>query len=310
MSTNLQLLILVWLTWQSVRNLAQLRLVLQGFVLGSCCAAILTMINSRGLTAVDAIRYSGAGADPNELSLTMVLSLPMAYYLCATAHTPYSRLFWLIPIPVCIVGVILTVSRVGFLTTIVALICISVWHMTSSSRMRLVPVVAGVVLIVLGFAFTPKANLERLSTIGSEVSSGSIGKRAKLWTAGMIVFHQRPLTGTGAATFADAIEPLLGENLAAHNVYVSVLTETGIIGFLIFSLALITCFMTAMHLSPPERALWLIVMVTWCIGVISLTWEYKKVTWSVFGLLIASGALPAHSPRATLRMTADRLIRQ
>src|SRR5260370_13770505 len=157
--------------------------------------------------------------------------------------------------------------------------------------MRFAPLVGGVLLLALGLTFTPKANLDRISTIGSEISSGRIGKRTQIWTAGMMVFRQHPLTGTGAATFANAVEPLIGRDLAAHNVYVSVLTETGIIGFLIFSIALITCFMTAMNLGSSERALWLIVMVIWCIGVMSLTWEYKKITWSVFGLLIASGAL-------------------
>jgi O-antigen ligase len=302
MNTNLQLLVLVWLIWQSVRDLAQLRFVLQGLVMGSCCAAILTIINSRGLgNVVDAIRYSGAGADPNELGLTMVLSLPMAYYVSATALTRFSRLLWLVPMPVCIVGVVLTVSRGGFLTTVVAMLGISIWHVASSSQMRFAPLIGGVLLLALGLAFTPKANLERIGTIGSEISSGRIGKRTQIWNAGLRVLQERPLTGVGAATFADAVEPYIGRDLAAHNVYVSVLTETGIIGFLIFSLVLITCFMTATHLGPAERFLWLIVTVIWCIGVMSLTWEYKKITWSVFGLLIATGALrerPAEYPLA------------
>ena len=289
-TTNLQLLAMVWLIWQSVRELRLLRIVLQGFVLGSCFAAILTVIKSRGLDAIDAIRFSGAGADPNELGLVMVLTIPMAYYLSATAPTRLSRLLWLSPMPLYIVGVVLTVSRGAFITTVVALLGISIWHVTSSSRMRLAPLIAGVLLLALGLFLMPKASLERIGTIESEISTGRIGKRMLIWSAGMELFRERPMTGIGAATFSNAVQPLLGRDLAAHNVYVSVLTETGIIGFLIFSLALITCFITAMHLDSSERALWLMVMVIWCIGVMSLTWEYKKVTWSLFGLLIASAS--------------------
>jgi O-antigen ligase len=105
------------------------------------------------------------------------------------------------------------------------------------------------------------------------------------------VFREHPFTGVGAATFEYEVEPIIGRTLAAHNVYVSVLTETGIIGFIIFSAAIIGCFVIGIHLRFPERALWLTVMLLWCIGVMSLTFEYKKATWAVFGLLIASAGI-------------------
>ena len=77
-------------------------------------------------------------------------------------------------------------------------------------------------------------------------------------------------------------------SLVAHNVYLSVLTETGIIGLALFLFALVTCILIGCHLGAQERALWLIVMLLWCIGVMSLTFEYKKATWAVFGMLIAT----------------------
>ena len=146
-------------------------------------------------------------------------------------------------------------------------------------------------MLVLGLAFAPKANLERIASMEAEISTGRVGKRTAIWLAGMKLFQERPLTGIGAGTFAEAVEPLIGRDLAAHNVYVSVLTETGIIGFLVLVLALLTLWIVALGLGFSERALWLIVMLIWCIGVMSLTWEYKKATWSIFGLLIASAGV-------------------
>lgn len=286
--TNLQLLLLVWVIWQSVWDLKNLRMALQGFVCGACCAAVLTFINARNLVAVDAIRYSGAGADPNELGLTLVMTLPMAYYLSRTATTFFGQWLWLVPIPLCIAGVILTVSRGAFISMVAALIALSIWHFKTSARMRFAPLIAGALLLVVGLAFVPKADVERISSIEGEVSSGRIGKRARLWKTGMELWQERPLTGVGAATFAYAAKPILGRELAAHNIYVSVLTETGIIGFLIFGIVLITMFASAMRLGTSERFLWLTVMTVWCIGVSGLTFEYKKVTWVMFGLLIAT----------------------
>ncbi|HEX6545503.1 MAG TPA: hypothetical protein VF023_04285, partial [Bryobacteraceae bacterium] len=142
--TNLQLLVLVWVIWQTVRNLRDLRIVLQGFVFGACCAAIWTMVNARDLHVYDdGIRFSGAGSDPNELGLTIVIGIVMAFYVSSTSPTSLKRILWLIPLPLCIVAVILTVSRSAFIETTLALMCISFWHITTSSKMRFAPIIGG-----------------------------------------------------------------------------------------------------------------------------------------------------------------------
>ncbi|HEX6545658.1 MAG TPA: hypothetical protein VF023_05085, partial [Bryobacteraceae bacterium] len=84
---------------------------------------------------------------------------------------------------------------------------------------------------------------------------------------------------------------IIGRDLAAHNTYVSVLTETGIVGFLIFAIALISFVLLALTFQSNERFLWLIVMLVWGLGVFGLTFEYKKTTWSVFALLIATSGV-------------------
>ena len=288
--TNLQLLLLVWLIWQTVRDLRQLRILLQGFVIGSCIAVILTMINSsQNLRAVDSIRYAGAGADPNELGLTLVITMPISYYLFTTARSLLGRLFWLFPIPFCVLGVVLTVSRGALITTVIALLGISCWHFMTSRQMRFAPLLAAALLLIIGLASVPKADLARYATIEDEVSTGRVGQRTRIWTAGMQMFQERPMTGVGAATFGYGVEPILGRDLVAHNVYISILTETGIIGFAIFLFALLSLFfIISARLFAREQFLWGIVMLIWCIGVLSLTWEYKKISWSIFALIIAT----------------------
>jgi hypothetical protein len=36
-----------------------------------------------------------------------------------------------------------------------------------------------------------------------------------------------------------------------------------------------------------ERAVWLSVMLTWTLGVMTLTWEHRKPTWVIFSLIAA-----------------------
>ena len=105
------------------------------------------------------------------------------------------------------------------------------------------------------------------------------------------------MTGVGSATYGIATEPLLGRNLAAHNTFVSVLVETGIVGFALFALLLATLILVALQLPEALRMMWLTVLLVWCVGVLSLTYEAKKSTWCLFGLLIASGGV-VYSGRA------------
>jgi len=36
-----------------------------------------------------------------------------------------------------------------------------------------------------------------------------------------------------------------------------------------------------------ERHFWITLLLTWSVGVSSLTWEYSKPTWFLFGVLAA-----------------------
>ena len=56
---------------------------------------------------------------------------------------------------------------------------------------------------------------------------------------------------------------------------------------------------------PWERHLCLVLLLTWAIGVVSLTWEHRKPTWFVIGILIAyAGATRRTVPVASRSLVA------
>jgi hypothetical protein len=69
-----------------------------------------------------------------------------------------------------------------------------------------------------------------------------------------------------------------------------VLVEQGIVGFLIYAALLGACAAAIVRMPSVEKKLWSALMLSWLVGVMSLNWEYRKVTWLLFGLVAAQSA--------------------
>jgi O-antigen ligase len=153
-----------------------------------------------------------------------------------------------------------------------------------------------------------------------------LNERTMIWRAGWVVFNQSPFRGVGAAAFAPSVEHALGMpfhgsgiddggpanvELVAHNTFISVLVEQGVIGFALFLGILLTLVFSAWHLPLVDRAFWLSVLLTWAIGVSSLTWEDRKPSWFLFGVLVAAAAaqIPSIRRQEALQSGAPQRIR-
>ena len=86
----------------------------------------------------------------------------------------------------------------------------------------------------------------------------------------------------------------------AHNTYLSVLVEVGLVGFSLFALMLIIVGVQAVRQPRWESRLWLATLLTWALGAFSLTWENRKQTWLVLGLIIVSSAIAHQTAESQL----------
>jgi O-antigen ligase len=162
---------------------------------------------------------------------------------------------------------------------------------------RITALTKGVVLataisaFVGGAALLPETILKRLSSIGSEAASGSMAGRREIWAAGWEQFKNHPIFGVGTGAFAESINLANSKNPVAHNTYLSVATELGVIGFLFFFLAVVRMGYEILRMPKPDRWLWMTVLLAWMIGVSALTWEHTKATWLVFSLILVRAKL-------------------
>jgi len=185
-------------------------------------------------------------------------------------------------------AILLTASRTAFICGSISSSFIFISSEKLSPKMKFLFLVAIVTIVPISLAYlVPETSIERLYTIGSSISSGTINDRTTIWKYGLKVFFDHFLVGTGINTFPLAVKHYLGTEIVAHNLYLTIATEQGIIGFLIFALFLSLIIMRVLATPSLERKFMLTVLFTWALGVFTLTWDGRKTSWVVLVMLMS-----------------------
>jgi O-antigen ligase len=297
--TLIQALVMVWLIWELASREGEQRRLMQAYVLGTFVSGMDTVyryffhVESRFVN-----RYTSTGFNPNDLALVMALSIPVSYYLTIQSD---GLMAWVYRAQLVLAGttVLLTASRDGFLASLVAVAIVPLTFARLTRPQRIANVVTVAVLACSGLFFVPSASWERLSTIPTELTQGNLNERRDIWEAGWDVFRVHPFRGVGAGAFMDGVARTLGaEPRVAHNTFLSVLVEEGVIGFGLFGALLCVLAVSACQMPPLAQKLWVVTLGAWLVGVCGATWEREKPTWLLFGLLMAQCACMAQKRRA------------
>ncbi|MEM1268886.1 MAG: O-antigen ligase family protein [Bacteroidota bacterium] len=312
--TNMQLLAMVLIFSQFAWNQPFVRKLFQAYVIGSWSAVFVQIQAYRSGTAYaqefigQTIRYTAFDNDPNEMALTMALAIPFAWYLVATATN--RKAFWnrflvfvnggyLVGAAF---GVLLTGSRGGLIALTLAALALPLSYIYLRASKKALLFSALVVGSLIAVNFIPAETWKRLATISeaareARYDASEANVRVLIWEQGLQTFISDPrvtVVGVGAANFMEGVEPVHGERFVAHNTFISVLVELGIIGFLLFTTIYIWCWRVVLRrMEGLERITFICVMLCWTSGVMFLTYEQQKETWLIFGVILArETALP------------------
>lgn len=301
-STYSQIFLFILVFWEIFQHPDELKAGLQAYVLGAYMLVAGTLYDYiNGIVAVAYEgRYSAPGVNAVDMALSLILGLPIALYLfLSDGHGKLNtilRLVNLAYIPFAIYAVILTGSRTSLLAVIPFILYIA-WtpQIRPQRRILIFAILIGVLLALL--PFIPASVSSRLATIGSSITGEDLGGRVVLWREAIGILARYPMLGIGGG----ALDPVIGT--AAHNTYVSVAAETGFTGFVLFLSILAMAAYQSVRAGGRNSALWIAVLMIWAIGVLSLSWEFRKLTWLFLGFVVIAGSLgtevraePAASP--------------
>ncbi|MFZ1936092.1 MAG: O-antigen ligase family protein [Thermoguttaceae bacterium] len=289
--TYLQVFVLAWLIYEFADTQGRLVWLMLSYIAGACLSLATMFLAVPGYVASwDVARVSGGGMNANDLAGTLCLAIIMAVYLAmasAGKGTLARKLLWGF-VPCAAVGVCMTGSRMGILVLVGSLL-IMAWQAKASGFKAII-----ILLVVAGGTayylprFIESGVMERVAE-GTEARS--FQDRLVLWQSGLEYWASHPLQGCGLGCFPLAIAPKVPRPDVAHNTFVTVLVETGIVGFSLATLFGILVFSTIVRMPRQERVLWLGLFVVWGACAMVLTWDYRKDTWFLYGLVMAHYAV-------------------
>jgi hypothetical protein len=305
-----QQLVMIWLIFQWANKPREINTLLLAYVLGCAVAITGTIVSFINNEQTTYLRYAAAGFDVNDLAVIIALGIPMSWYLSLnTTRIIPIILYRLFPV-VAFYAIFLTASRTGFIVALMALVYVMWSYPRLGMRSQMLLPAAAVSICIAYAILVPAESLERIMTLGDQISTGNLNSRVDIWRAGLEVLNGGSywgidsLWGNGVGTFRVAVAPFRGGvPAAAHNVYLSILVDLGLMGLVMFGVILTLVTYDAFTMPSRERVLWLVLLLQWSMAAMTLNWFMHKGTWLVFGLLIAhSYSLKGHEDRSAVEV--------
>lgn len=293
-----QLLVMVFILWDLYTTHSAVLAGLQVFILGEFVAIGIALSNFFSGNAFYSYyqRFSPSDqSNPDGFGIIVALGIPLAWYLASSDSAgKMSGLLRVVNyayIPAAFLGIALSGTRTALIAGLVGM----AFGITTLTRFRLAAritiflLLASAILILLPRVQTLRS-FQRFGTTAIEITQGTLNNRTNNWAEGLATFPDHPLKGIGANMYRSVNS--LGK--LAHNSFLSVLVELGLIGFILFGIILTIVVVQAWNQPKWDRRFWLTVLLAWAISASSLTYEYRKATWLFFSLIVASGAIASY----------------
>lgn len=240
-----------------------------------------THINIKGESVS---RLIWPGEEPNYTATSMIFpfAIALAFF---NASKGIGKGYWMVLL--CMIGVIVvgTYSRSGFISIVAVLGLFTL----KNNKKSLVPAVL-ISGILMALIFSIPQLHDRIFSIGSEVQGQGSG-RFYLWHEAIGMWLNSPLWGNGLSAYYSKMK------VAAHNTFLQMLAEIGIIGLGLFLWLLFKSILTGYKIKklyPEEKhgvVLFLQILLMGLIGMTmminTVTYQDIKLYWMVCGICVA-----------------------
>jgi len=248
-------------------------------------------------------RFGTAGADPNTYACLVIIAFFAAYFGLLRRH----RMIAYLLAPVFVYGIFATASRTGLLALVATpLLALFVPRLGARLGWRIVPMyvlgAAAIAVIILAVPSVAEIAFKRDAGLYQLQSEDTWSGRWSIWQGALHAIASNPLLGVGAGeeNYSQATLEYSAKNFAhslnkgevagvAHNIFLGVATQLGLVGLILFLVILFFLFKTALPIAQRldlGTGIFLGLMVAMLAGM-SLTWENEKIVYVLIGSVLA-----------------------
>ena len=284
--STLQMVVLLVILWDLYTTPSAVRSGLQAYVLGAYVIEALLIFSF--LENPDIGRYQALSTTSNGTGVILAIGIPLAWELAASARGAIKgqvlRILNYAYVPLAVFCIALTATRFVMIMAVPGMLfgVATLGRLKPAWRLAVFIAICGTLLWFP--TIIPERSLERLGTVDEEIMSGDLNRRTIFWQEGIDLWKEHPLTGIGAATF-ERVSP---SGRSAHNSFVAILAELGLVGLLLYGLIWATVVFQAWNQPRWESRLWMTVLAVLFVANNALTMAHSKQSWLFFGLLAAS----------------------
>jgi len=231
-------------------------------------------------------RFLLPGEEPNYTSASLVfpLALALAFY---SAGKAIAKLFWAGIACMTAIACVGTYSRSGFLAT--ALVG-GLYVLRGNAVKAIIPIGSMAAAFAVAVVSIPSLH-KRIFGIGGAVNEGATG-RFDLWRQAIDMWFDSPIFGNGMSAFYDRYHG------AAHNTYLQVLAETGLLGFALYCTVIAVAIRIGRRLQKSEVFSSTAVdiqlsksalsgLLGFCFMIATVTYQDVKLFWLALGVYAA-----------------------
>lgn len=246
LSRYLQMMALLVIAYSAIQTRRHVHWIAGTFLVGIVITAVYGLAARPPIDPAD-LRIESTVGDANGVAAFLVVGLALAIAVAlGRRRAPLTRLALISAVPLFLATFVYTGSRSGIVSLAVALVATVAfagrWRMQAFAT----ALATGLIAVAVFVTFAPVGIKERISETTAGQATSAEG-RVPLWEIAWRMFEDEPIRGVGLGSFQTTsvryfLEPgvlvrsdeQLDEPEVAHNVFLQVLAEEGIVGEILF----------------------------------------------------------------------------
>lgn len=293
--TFFQCWILLWLTGELLNSPKKQQIFMWLFSIIAAISAVIAIGEGQiGDTISTSIRAYGLAGQPNATARYLVISMIFFSYLITVQKHRFWKVLATAGAIVTSIGVFFTLSRSGILLLFIAVGLIIAFNFRNK---KMWPLVIIFLIVALYMWLYSGKIINILESIVPSIQQGTdtVGVRFSLWQAGWRMWLDHMISGVGVGNYPPLLRyyaidlPSHYWNLTAHNTYIMILAETGIVGLVLFISMMVISLRNYAFFKTNEKNIkylrntWMIAFVIYSIGAGTMSAQYDKLLWFLMG---------------------------